>query len=71
MKLMLDNTCFNSKPTGKDASNLTFKLMKNPIEINVKDLAQELIKGKTFTPAYFKEKGGEIKGKKHTGTHSK
>lgn len=64
MKLMLDNTCFNSKPTGKDASNLTFKLMKNPIEINVKDLAQELIKGKTFTPAYFKEKGGEIKRQK-------
>ncbi|MED0994364.1 hypothetical protein P4T34_02550 [Bacillus mobilis] len=62
MKIMLDNYCYVSKPTDLGAINK--RIIESTVDIEIGDLAQELIKGKTFIPAYFKSKEGQIKRRK-------
>jgi hypothetical protein len=62
MKLMLDQKCYTSKP--EDGGPLNGRLLMNPVNISVQELAQELVKGKAFAPAYFKEKYGNIRRKR-------
>lgn len=61
MKLLLDKTAFNKKPKGFEIGAISKRIVKSPVDINVKNLAKELGSGKTFVPATFKKKGGELK----------
>ncbi|HDR7502352.1 TPA: hypothetical protein QCX43_000818 [Bacillus toyonensis] len=62
MKIMLDNHCYVSKPTDLGAINK--RIIESVVDIEISDLAQEILKGKTFIPAYFKRKEGQIKRRK-------
>lgn len=64
MKLMLDTKEYSSKPSGQDAGKLNNRLLKTSVDISVEDLAKALGTGRTFIPAYLKEKGGDIKRRK-------
>lgn len=55
---MLDQKCYTTKP--QDITALSKRILQNPVELEVSELAQELIKGRTFTPAFFKDRFGEI-----------
>ncbi|MDN3439963.1 hypothetical protein QMA04_17875 [Planococcus sp. APC 3900] len=55
---MLDKKCYTSKP--RDTALLSERILHNPVELTVNELAQELVKGKAFTPAFFKENLGKI-----------
>lgn len=58
MKLMLDQKSYTSKPN--DAGALSNRILQNPVNISVAELAQELINGKAFAPSFFKSKYGNI-----------
>ncbi|AZV41997.1 hypothetical protein BAOM_1387 [Peribacillus asahii] len=64
MKLMLDTIEYRSKPVGKRAGSISNRIIKNPVDISIEELAKNLVKGKTFIPAYFREKEGIIKRNK-------
>jgi len=64
MKLMLDTTEYQRKPEGKQAGSISNRIIKKPVDISIEELAKNLVKGKTFIPAYFKEKEGVIKRNK-------
>lgn len=51
MKLMLDKTEYSSKPTNPGV--ITNNIIKNPVDITPEELAQEIIKGKSFVPGYI------------------
>ncbi|QMT16245.1 hypothetical protein H1Q58_09665 [Planococcus maritimus] len=64
MKLMLDVKEFMKKPEGREVGNINNRIIKYPVDISLKELAKNIAKGKTFTPAYFQEKGGIVKRQK-------
>ncbi|MGJ7912616.1 hypothetical protein [Neobacillus sp. LXY-1] len=64
MKLMLDKLEFTRKPDSTEVKGVNTRIIKNPVDIDIKELAKEVIRGKTFTPAYFKVKNGEIHRRK-------
>lgn len=62
MQLMLDTYEYKSKPN--DIGAITYRIVKNPVDIDIEELAHELTKGKTIVPGLLKEKNGLIKCKK-------
>lgn len=64
MKLMLDTIEYNSKPQGREVGIISNRIITQPVDISVEELAINLIKGKTFIPASFKEREGRIKRNK-------
>lgn len=58
MKVMLDKKCYVTKP--QDLGALNNRILYSPVELQIQELAQEVIKGRTFTPAFFKETSGKI-----------
>ncbi|PHG79765.1 hypothetical protein [Bacillus wiedmannii] len=64
MKLMLDNVEFKRKPNQTEVIGVNTRIIKNPVDISMKELAKNLINGQTFIPANFKEKEGQIKRRK-------
>ncbi|MDQ0228599.1 hypothetical protein ACFPRB_18175 [Metabacillus niabensis] len=64
MKLMLDEFQFNQKPQGYEIGLINNRIIKHPVDIDVSQLANEIINGKTFTPATFKYVAGELKRSK-------
>ena len=56
MKLMLDTIEYQRKPEGKGAGSISNRIIKNPVDISIEELAKSLGKGKTFIPAYFKRR---------------
>lgn len=64
MQLLLDTTKFNKKPKGVEIGLISKRIVKHPVNINVEELAKELGSGKTFVPAIFKKKGGELRRSK-------
>ncbi|MED3882806.1 hypothetical protein [Priestia megaterium] len=55
MKLMLDKVEYKNKPQGAEVGMLSKRIIHSPIDISVEELAENISKGKTFIPAYFKE----------------
>lgn len=64
MKLMLDTIEYQRKPEGNKAGGISNRIIKTPVDISIEELANNLVKGKTFIPAYFKEKEGMIRRNK-------
>ncbi|MGX2959027.1 hypothetical protein JNUCC23_07155 [Peribacillus sp. JNUCC 23] len=64
MKFMLDTKEYQSKPEGREAGSISNRIINLPVDISIEELAKNLVKGKTFVPAYFKEKEGMIKRNK-------
>lgn len=57
MKLLLDTYYFKKKPVGNEIGSLSNRISKYPVDITPEELAQEIIKGKTFAPVSLKEVG--------------
>lgn len=68
MKLMLDTVEYKSKPN--DVGKITNRIIHNPVDITIEQLAQEVVKGKSFVPAYLnkKDKNGKIRRSKDCWT---
>lgn len=68
MKLMLDTVEYKSKPN--DTGTITNRIVKYPVDITIEQLAQEVIKGKSFVPAYLntKDKNNKIRRSKECWT---
>lgn len=64
MKIMLDSQAFKSKPRTYENIVINNGMLKCPKDISLEKLAEEIIMGKTFTPAFFVEKKGGIKRQK-------
>ncbi|MGK7378345.1 hypothetical protein ACSFXN_10960 [Planococcus sp. 1R117A] len=60
MKLMLDVKEFVKKPEGNVSGLINNRIIKYPVDISLEELAKNIVKGKTFTPAYFRENRGEV-----------
>lgn len=59
---MIDQKEYSEKPN--DAGRLTYSIMEHPVDLyNIKQLADEIEKGKTFVPSFLK--GGSKRQKKH------
>lgn len=59
---MLDTIEYNSKPV--DVGAITNRIVSNPVDIDMEELAHELSRGKTTTPCLLKEENGEIRCRK-------
>ncbi|MFJ7859849.1 hypothetical protein ACIQZM_18505 [Peribacillus sp. NPDC097206] len=57
----LDPYEYSSKPVGFDIGAISKRIVNHQVDIDVKELADSVIKGKTFTPASFKSVDGECK----------
>lgn len=57
---MLDNVRYSTKPEDKEIPLLNNRIIRQPVELRPEELAQELMRGKTFMPAYFVERSGRI-----------
>ncbi|WP_144028640.1 hypothetical protein [Paenibacillus ferrarius] len=57
MKLLLDTYPFSKKPTGSEIPVLSNRISKYPVDITAAELAQEIVKGKTFVPVTLTEVG--------------
>jgi hypothetical protein len=54
--LLLDTVCYQSKPTDKEIGIINNRIIKHPVEITIEELANAVIKGQTFIPAYIKDR---------------
>lgn len=62
MKLCLDTEEYNNKPNHKQVIQINKRIVKNQIDISPKQLASEIVKGKSFVPATFnKDADGKYK----------
>lgn len=61
MRLMLDDYEFTMKPKGGEVGKINNRIIKCEVNIDIKDLANEITKGKTFVPATFKSIDSQIK----------
>jgi hypothetical protein len=61
MKVMLDQQAFNEKPKGYEIGVISKRIINNPVDISVEELANELGNGKTFVPATLKEANGVLR----------
>lgn len=64
MKLMMDRKKYNKKPAGKEGGAISNRIVDQPVDITVEQLARNIVEGKTFTPAYFVKKNGVTKRQK-------
>lgn len=64
VKVYLDTFEYSTKPKGKEIGVISKRIIKHPTEISVENLANEIIKGKTFVPASFKVIDGSMKRSK-------
>ncbi|WP_246005741.1 CHC2 zinc finger domain-containing protein [Brevibacillus gelatini] len=67
---MLDPVEYKNKPSKSEVRYITERLMQNPVDISIEQLAEEIAKGKTFTPAYIQtlNKDGELRRTKDCWT---
>lgn len=56
IKCMLDQKQYQSKPQGNEIGAITNRLVNSKVEIEIKELAEGLIKGQTFKPSYLNGK---------------
>ncbi len=70
MKLMLDPVEYRNKPSKGEVKYITERLLQNSVDISIEQLAEEIAKGKTFTPAYIQtlNKDGELRRTKDCWT---
>ncbi len=61
MKIMLDPVEYKSKPTKNEIGIINNRIIKHPVSIEPEQLANEIITGKSFVPAYLEKKNGIIK----------
>lgn len=61
---MLDTIEYQSKPEGREAGSISNRIINHSVDISIEELANNLVKGKTFIPAYFREKDGKIRRNK-------
>lgn len=54
--LLLDTVGYKSKPTDKVIGIINNRIIKRPVEITIEELANAVIKGQTFIPAYIKDR---------------
>lgn len=59
IKCMIDNVNYDSKPQGREIGKIQNRLSKASKEITIKDLANKLISGSTFRPAFLMGKKDE------------
>ena len=59
VRVNLDIKSYTSKPTGFEIGVISKRIVEHPVEIDIKAFANEIVKGKTFTPASFKSKDGK------------
>ncbi len=52
---MLDTYAYNKKPSKKSAGNISNRIIKNSVALTPQELAEEIIKGKSFMPCLLKE----------------
>ncbi|MCZ0870912.1 hypothetical protein [Peribacillus sp. AS_2] len=65
MNIILDKVEYSSKPHGYEIGALNNRIIQNaPVEVNVKNMAAEIARGKTFIPATFKQVKGKVKRSK-------
>jgi hypothetical protein len=67
---MLDTHYYKEKPRRSEIAKITERLLHNPVDISLEQLAKEISKGKSFTPAYIqtKNKDGELRRTKDCWT---
>lgn len=54
MKIYLDSKGYDSKPLGKEVGNITTRIVNNPVDLEIEELAKELtLKGKTAVACQF------------------
>ncbi|MGG2087916.1 hypothetical protein ABFY59_13080 [Priestia aryabhattai] len=56
MKLMLDKIEYKSKPQGVEVGMISKRIIRHLVDISIEEVAEHISKGKTFIPAYFKER---------------
>lgn len=61
---MLDTIEYQSKPEGREAGSISNRIINHSVDISIEELANNLVKGNTFIPAYFREKDGKIRRNK-------
>ena len=59
VKVMLDNVQYKDKPQGIEIAKITNRLEKAQVEVEIKELANRLVRGQTFKPSF-------LMGKKET-----
>ncbi|MEH7524763.1 hypothetical protein V7149_16020 [Bacillus sp. JJ1503] len=64
MRIMLDTIEFSYKPQGFEIGAINNRIINFPVEIDVGELADEVVKGKTFAPASFKTVDGLLRRSK-------
>lgn len=53
---MLDDVEYNKKPNKDEVKKINYRILKHAVDIEIENLGQELIKGKTFIPALLNKK---------------
>ncbi|PGW34943.1 hypothetical protein COE04_13935 [Bacillus cereus] len=62
MNIIFDTFEYFSKPQGYQIAAINNRIIQNePVDVDVRQLAAEIAKGKSFTPATFKQVNGVIK----------
>ncbi|TVY09936.1 CHC2 zinc finger domain-containing protein [Paenibacillus cremeus] len=56
MKLLLDTVEYKSKPDKIEVKKVNNRIINNIVDISTQELAQEIVKGKTFVPALIDKK---------------
>jgi hypothetical protein len=64
MRLLLDKQTYTQKPQGAEPRKINNRILNCEIDIMLEDLANELIKGKSFVPATLKQIDGLKKRQK-------
>ncbi|MFJ7306709.1 hypothetical protein [Peribacillus frigoritolerans] len=65
MKMIFDTVEYSSKPYGSEIGAINNRVIQYlPVDVGVAEMAKEVTKGKTFTPAIFKLINGSIKRSK-------
>jgi hypothetical protein len=65
MKMIFDTVEYLSKPYGSEIGAINNRIIQYlPVDVDVAEMAKEVTKGKTFTPAIFKLINGSIKRSK-------
>ena len=66
VEVLLDNKEYKQKPVGDEIAKLNSRLINCEVSLTINQLAQELVRGKTFVPATFKRINNVVKrSKKH------
>lgn len=61
MQIHLDGTEYSRKPMKYEIGLISTNIVNNRVEINVEELAQEVSKGKSFTPAVFNDVDNKVR----------